>query len=78
MFELLFNFLPLIFEDSTPAVQPKLDVLGIKYFYPYNILLLNSKINMPDFNTTSYLRNWFKLAKCIQNTLTTDLTHFLS
>lgn len=40
MFELLFNFLPLIFEVSTPAVQPKLNVWGIKYFYPYNIFLL--------------------------------------
>ena len=51
MFELLFNFLPPIFEDSNPVVQSKLYIFGIKFFFAFSSFSFNGKNQRPDFNT---------------------------
>lgn len=76
MFELLFNFLPPIFEDSNPVVQSKLYIFGLKFFLPSQVFLLMVKTK--GLILTQLLHNWFKLAKCIQSTLTTVLTYLLN
>lgn len=79
MFELLFNFLPLSFEDSNPLAQSKLHILDSKKnFIALTKFFLNGENKRPDFNTTFYIKNCSKLAKCFQKTLTTWFNTFFA